>query len=90
MEYWGIDELLLEPCCVLRYFPELQLCNTEVELEEKNRKEFAYKQLSEDFGITKTGKIRKYLWNLTEYPETSKAAQVIGIFCFPIQQLRCY
>ena len=26
MEYWGIDELLLEPCCALKYYPEIELC----------------------------------------------------------------
>ena len=30
----------------------------------------------ENFGVSKLGKVRKYLWNLTEYPETSFAAQV--------------
>ena len=32
--------------------------------------------MEEDFGSSKIGRIRKYLWDLTEYPETSKAAQV--------------
>ena len=31
---------------------------------------------NEDFGTTKVGKLRKYCWNLTEYPETSLAARV--------------
>ncbi len=26
LEYWGIDELLLEPCCALKYYPEIELC----------------------------------------------------------------
>ena len=30
----------------------------------------------EDFGETTYGRMRKYFWNLTEYPETSRAAQV--------------
>ena len=30
----------------------------------------------EDFGNTTLGKLRKYCWNLTEYPETSLAARV--------------
>ena len=33
----------------------------------------------EDFGDSDTGRIRKYLWNLTEYPETSLAARVFNI-----------
>ena len=34
----------------------------------------------EDFGPSKLGKIRKFLWNLTEYPETSLGARVIFEF----------
>ena len=26
LDYWGIDELLLEPCCALKYYPEIELC----------------------------------------------------------------
>ena len=76
LEYWGIDELLLEPCCALRYYPEIELCVKEVEGEEISRKKVKERKEAEDFGHTKIGRIRKYLWNLTEYPETSKAAQV--------------
>ena len=44
------------------------------DLEAKKR---ALEQAEEeDFGPSRIGKIRKYLWNLTEYPETSRAAQV--------------
>ena len=34
LEYWGIDELLLEPCCALKFYPEIELCVKEVEGEE--------------------------------------------------------
>ena len=76
LQYWGIDELLLEPCCALRYYPEIELCVKEVEGEEISRKKVKERKQMEDFGDTKIGHVRKYLWNLTEYPETSKAAQV--------------
>ena len=23
-EYWGLDELLIEPCCALKYYPEIE------------------------------------------------------------------
>lgn len=76
LDYWGIDELLLEPCCALKYYPEIELCFKEVEGEEESRKKTERRKMEEDFGNSKIGRIRKYLWNLTEYPETSKAAQV--------------
>ena len=50
--------------------------NLEVEGEELSRIKSQERKVLEDFGPTKIGKIRKYLWNLTEYPETSRAAQV--------------
>ena len=78
LHYWGIDELLLEPCCALRYYPEIELCVKEVEGEEISRKKVKERKQMEDFGDSKLGHIRKYLWNMTEYPETSKAAQVIS------------
>ena len=76
LEYWGIDELLLEPCCALKYYPEIELCVKEIEGEEESRLKQQARKLDEDFGRSRTGRVRKYLWNLTEYPETSKAAQV--------------
>ena len=53
--------------------------NSEVEGEELSRIKSQERKVLEDFGPTKIGKIRKYLWNLTEYPETSRAAQVAYI-----------
>jgi hypothetical protein len=76
LDYWRIDELLLEPCCALKYYPEIELCVKEVEGEEISRKKTREREQEENFGNSRLGRIRKYLWNLTEYPETSKAAQV--------------
>jgi len=76
LEYWGIDELLLEPCCALKYYPEIELCFKEVEGEEQSRMKQAERKANEDFGHSRVGRARKWLWNLTEYPETSLAAQV--------------
>ena len=50
----------------------------EVEGEELSRKKSQERKVLEDFGPSRLGKVRKYLWNLTEYPETSRAAQVIA------------
>jgi len=76
LEYWGVDELLLEPCCALKYYPEIELCVKEVEGEERSRAKQAERKATEDFGDTRVGRARKWLWNLTEYPETSFAAEV--------------
>ena len=48
----------------------------ESESQIETEKKFLKKLKEENFGETKLGKIRKYCWNLTEYPETSIAARV--------------
>ena len=32
LEYWGLDELLLEPCCALKYYPEVAVCVAEIQV----------------------------------------------------------
>jgi len=76
MEYWQIDELLLDPCCALKYYPEIETCSTEIEGEKETERKYQERLVAEDFGGSPVGKIRKYLWNLTEYPETSIAARI--------------
>ena len=35
--FWGLDELNLEPCCALKFYPEMQNCviQTDMDTEEK-------------------------------------------------------
>ena len=79
LDFWGIDELLMEPCCALKYYPFIELCVSEMEGQIKAKAKQEQREIDENFGDHVIGKIRKSLWNLTEYPETSKAAQ-IGAF----------
>nr|XP_040575463.1 potassium voltage-gated channel protein Shab-like isoform X1 [Lepeophtheirus salmonis] len=76
--YWGIDELMLEPCCALKYYPEIEVGLKEVELEDSKMKEEEEREKLENFGYSQIAKVRKYLWNLTEYPERSKGAQIFA------------
>ena len=48
------------------------------EIQRQNDSQQKYLQTleEEDFGDDKIGRIRKFLWNMTEYPETSVAARV--------------
>lgn len=78
VEYWGVDELLMDPCCALKYYPDIELCVSEMNGEEKAKRRQASKEQDEDFGNSKIGRLRKTLWNLTEYPETSRAALILG------------
>ena len=29
--YWGLEELNLEACCALKFFPQVEVCNTQIE-----------------------------------------------------------
>ena len=44
--------------------------------EQEAKKKEAQRIEDENFGQSILGKIRSFLWNLMEYPETSKYAQV--------------
>ena len=34
----GIDELLIEPCCAVKYYPEMETCENEIFMEgDENR-----------------------------------------------------
>ena len=37
LEYWGIDELMMEPCCALKYYPEIEICVNEKQVGAKSQ-----------------------------------------------------
>ena len=80
---------MLEPCCALKYYPEIEVGLKEVELEDTKLKEEEERENLENFGVSKIGRIRKFLWNLTEYPEKSKKAQVLMLIFLFFQKLLC-
>ena len=80
-----------DACCALRFYPHKEECSRvsclisphltkdnfqeieEQELEERIEEE---RRIREDFGNSTIGRLRKRIWNITEYPETSLAAKV--------------
>ena len=76
LEYWGIDELFLDPCCALKYYPERETCQKEMEGQRLAKIRVDKRKKEEDFGDSAWGRLRTKLWNLTEYPETSLGARV--------------
>lgn len=66
----------IEPCCALKYYPEIEICIKEQKGEQEAKRKESQRLEDENFGNHLIGRIRTYLWNLFEYPETSKAAQV--------------
>ena len=78
LEYWQIDELILEPCCALKYYPEIELCVKEQKGEQEAKAKETQRLKDENFGTSVWGRVRTYLWNVMEYPETSRTAQVVS------------
>jgi len=76
IEFWQIDELMLDPCCALKYYPSIEECEKESESQKDIERSYVKRLKDEDFGNTTLGRLRKFCWNLTEYPETSLAARL--------------
>ena len=57
-EYWELDELDLEPCCALKFYPSIEICNTQIEGDIQDKiKEDREKNL-ENFGQGLVGRTR--------------------------------
>ena len=84
LDYWMMDELLLEPCCALKFYPEMETCRKEVESGMEAEKKEAERRRIEQFDEGIIGRTRQKLWNITEYPETSKIAQISAFFSLGI------
>jgi hypothetical protein len=80
MGYWGLDELTVEPCCAVKFYPEIEVCMKEITMEETEKQREIERESLEDFGDSFVGRYRKILWNLFEYPSTSTAAKFNACF----------
>ena len=80
-----IFSFVTEPCCALKYYPEIEICVKEQKGEQEAKRKEAQRLEDENFGNHIIGRVRTFLWNLFEYPETSKAAQVCYYYYYYIQ-----
>ena len=76
LEYWGINEYLLDGCCDFKHFHEKEINKKEIQREQEKEKEEITRVLEENFGMDVIGQCREFLWDLTEHPESSNAARV--------------
>ena len=76
LEYWCIDELTMEPCCALKYYPQIDVCQSEKDGDIAAKKLEMELANEEDFGNSCLGQWRSWLWNTFEYPWTSKLGMV--------------
>ena len=61
--YWGVDELTMEPCCALKYYPEVDVLQSEKDGELKKKRKVLEQAAEEDFGTTEWAQWRSWLWN---------------------------
>jgi hypothetical protein len=75
LEYWGIDELQLEPCCQIRYEEKKRRAYDEMRRDAEAMQQMTSVD-SEQFGPGRFSHLRMKTWNLLEKPQTSLAARV--------------
>ena len=63
IQYWAIDELLIESCCSLKYYPQLDVCQNEKSGDIEAKKMTEEKMKEENFGTSKFGRFRSWLWD---------------------------
>ncbi|XP_006810380.2 potassium voltage-gated channel subfamily V member 1 [Neolamprologus brichardi] len=73
IEYWGIDELRINPCCRERYYRRKE----QKESLEVQR-ELDADDGDEDFAGVACPGTRRRLWDVLEKPESSRAARTFG------------
>ena len=56
--YWGLEELNLEACCALKFYPQVEICNTQIEGDNAEKLKEEAEKKAEDFGNSKLAKIR--------------------------------
>ena len=79
LDYWGIDPFGLEPCCALKYFPEVDVSQNEKDGDREAKLKAIEQAEEEDFGSSTLSQWRGWLWNTMEYPWTSKLAQFLAL-----------
>ena len=82
--FWLLEDLNLEPCCLLKYFPRTKEAHQQIleEIEENRRAD--RKNEEEKFGGGGLSRFRSRLWDVLEYPETSHCAQMFAFISVTI------
>ena len=57
-QYWGLDELDLEPCCALKYYPEIEVCRLQTEGDAQQNQKDQEEESEAYFGNGKLARLR--------------------------------
>ena len=80
IKYWGLDELDLEACCALKYYPEIEVCSKQAQGDREQADKEQLEEQEVGFGPGRVARMRSVLWDLLERPWTSKLAGYYAIF----------
>ena len=87
LEYWNVDELYLEQCCVQKYYQQRELLTWDMGTTKKEDE-------LEIFRAGRLGRLQKILWDLFERPHTSIGARVMIYYYLVVSILKsgtkCY
>ena len=56
-----VDEDDMEPCCPMKYYEEVVVCQTEKEEDNKNAERFKEEAAEEKFGSSKLEMLRSFI-----------------------------
>ena len=79
LEYWMIDEDDMEPCCSMKYYEEVVACQTEKEEVNENAERVKEEAAEGNFGSSKLGKLRSFIWCTLENPGSAPLAKVWAV-----------
>ena len=74
----GLNDLFLQPCCAIKYFPHTVSAKKEMEEEKKERTLADEREMEENFGNSCLGKMQTFLLDILEYPETSIITRAVA------------
>ncbi|VDM17664.1 unnamed protein product [Hydatigera taeniaeformis] len=77
MDYWGINELYLHPCCQQRYHQRKEVVEDEIRKEE-----LSLRWLQDEEGLhgnTSISKTRLKIWQIVEKPHYSMTARIFAV-----------
>uniref|UniRef100_A0A915I2E7 BTB domain-containing protein n=1 Tax=Romanomermis culicivorax TaxID=13658 RepID=A0A915I2E7_ROMCU len=70
LDYWGIDELYIEPCCQHRYYQRKEMVEEDLKKEYDSMKE---RGVVLTFSQSKYGNLKRQIWEFVEKPQTTTA-----------------
>lgn len=73
LDYWGINELFLHPCCQQRYYQRKEIVEDEIKKEEISLRWLQEEEMQENGQLSKT---RLKIWQIVEKPHYSMTARV--------------